>query len=119
MREITKKILALGLFKVESTEAADTKHWEDADHLTLLENDEARLVLRIENQCELRESYSIGLEVDQFDIHGNTFLNDSIWSLYGGEAEMISGICDADWSLQNLGPYQYLFNKNIGSTEYL
>ena len=28
MREITKKILALGLFKVESTEAADTKHWE-------------------------------------------------------------------------------------------
>ena len=114
MRGITRKILELELFKApeENIDVSESNHWDDGDQITILESESALLALRISNLGEDSDTYSVSLEVDQLDVYGDVFLNDSIWSLYGNEDEIFKENQTQNWDLNNLGSYSYLFKSS-------
>ncbi|MDC4411847.1 hypothetical protein NQ656_17545 [Acinetobacter baumannii] len=109
MRDTTNKILALDLFKVVEIDVDHTDHWDDPDHITLLKNANAQIVLRITEQGPDVKLYSVCLEIDEFDSYGEIYLNDVLWSLFGNEDKIIAEIKLKDWSLKSLGAYNHHF----------
>ncbi|WP_410204842.1 hypothetical protein [Acinetobacter baumannii] len=84
-------------------------HWENSDQITLRQSEGALIVLRINYESEKKESYSVSLEVDELDSYGECYLNDSIWTLYGCENDILERIVKQDWSLKNFGSYNHYF----------
>lgn len=114
MKAISKRIQELNLFIYQKIDVAESDHLEDGDQFTLLINDKAQLVLRVSDTTENAVSHSVFLEVDEFDIYGETFLNDSLWSEYGTTEEILAAITNKDWDLKSaLGSYHYLFKNEL------
>ncbi|MDX7882069.1 hypothetical protein [Acinetobacter nosocomialis] len=109
MRDITRKILALNLFDVLNIEVGDTNHWDDPDHITLLKNANAQVVLRISNQGQDSNLYTVSLEIDEYDSYGDIYLNDEFWFLFGNEESIISDIKLKQWNPIDLQPYAFHF----------
>ncbi|WP_301424979.1 hypothetical protein [Acinetobacter baumannii] len=109
MIDITSKILDLKLFEAEVIDIDETNHWENSDQITLRQSEGALIVLRINYESEKKESYSVSLEVDKLDSYGECYLNDSIWTLYGCENDILERIVKQDWSLKNFGSYNHYF----------
>lgn len=109
MRDITKDILALELFKYAELEEAKTTHWDDPDYIVILQNSEARLKLRVACESESCSSYDVSLEVDELDSYGEVYLNDSLWFIYGNEENILNIIQSMNWNPIDLQCYEYLF----------
>lgn len=110
MRDITSKIIALNLFfEVVEIDVDHTDHWDDPDHITLLRNSNAQIVLRVSEQGPDVQLYSVSLEIDEFDSYGEIYLNDDLWILFGNEDEILAELKNKDWSLKNLGSYNHYF----------
>lgn len=112
MRDITKDILALELFKYVELEEANTTHWDDPDFIIIRQNSYARLKLRIACESGSCSSYDVSLEVDELDSYGEVYLNDSLWFIYGTEAKILKIIQSKHWNPIDLQCYDYLFKNN-------
>lgn len=114
MKTITKRIQELNLFTYQKIDVAESDHLDDGDQFTLLINDQAQLVLRVSDTTENAVSHAVYLEVDEFDIYGETFLNDTLWSEHGTTEEILAVLTNKDWDLKSaLGCYHYLFKNEF------
>lgn len=109
MRDITNKILSLNLFEAVEIDVDHTGQWDDPDHIVLLRNANAQIVLRISEQGPDVELYSLSLEVDEFDSYGEIYLNDDLWMIFGNEDAILFELKNKDWSLKDLGSYNHYF----------
>lgn len=117
MRDITRKILDLNLLKPVSVEEFEQSlqspwlEWDEVDQITLLENEEARLCLRISYESSQKESYCVRLELDELDLDGEVYLNDDVWCFFGSESEAIELIKSKDWGIEALKSCCHFFDE--------